>query len=119
MRVPHWLDEINYFSNPFSKERTMKFIKRLSLGVIWIAAAATAFAQQYDPQVFSAMKWRLVGPHRAGRVTAVSGIPGNAAIYYFGTPGGGLWKTAAGGRGWKPIFDDLHRASIVALALAR
>src|SRR2546423_11667206 len=118
MRVPHWLDEINYFSNPFSKERTMKFIKRLSLGLIWIAAAATAFAQQYDPQLFSAMKWRLVGPHRAGRVTAVAGIPGNAAIYYFGTPGGGLWKTADGGRVWKPIFDDVHVASIGSVAVA-
>jgi len=96
----------------------MKFIRRLSLSFIWIAAAATTFAQQYDPQLFSAMKWRLVGPHRAGRVTAVAGIPGNAAIYYFGTPGGGLWKTTDGGRVWKPIFDDVHVASIGTAAVS-
>src|SRR5438067_7392123 len=101
-----------------TSERTMKLIRRFSLSFIWIAAAATTFAQQYDPQLLSAMKWRLVGPHRAGRVTAVAGIPGNAAVYYFGTPGGGLWKTIDGGRVWKPIFDDMHVASIGAVAIA-
>src|SRR5215471_13525072 len=73
---------------------------------------------QYNPDSFSAMQWRLIGPHRGGRVTSVAGIPGNAAIYYFGTPGGGVWKTVDGGRVWKPIFDDAHVASIGALALA-
>ena len=83
-----------------------------------LVVSTIAFAQQYDPQSFSAMKWRLIGPHRAGRVTTVAGIPGNAAIYYFGTPGGGLWKTVDGGRVWKPIFDDVHVASIGAVAIA-
>jgi photosystem II stability/assembly factor-like uncharacterized protein len=77
-----------------------------------------ALAQQYNQESFSAMKWRLVGPHRAGRVTCVAGISGKPAIYYFGTPGGGVWKTMDGGRVWKPIFDDVHVASIGALALA-
>src|SRR6266446_5137978 len=83
-----------------------------------VLVAATAVSAQYNPESFSAMKWRLVGPHRAGRVTCVAGIPGQPAIYYFGTPGGGVWKTTNGGRVWKPIFDDAHVASIGALALA-
>lgn len=73
---------------------------------------------QYDSSVYSGMRWRLIGPHRAGRVTTVAGIPGQPAIYYFGTPGGGLWKTTTGGRIWQPIFDDTHQAAIGALALA-
>lgn len=75
-------------------------------------------AQQIDPGLYSAMRWRLIGPYRAGRVTAVVGIPGNPAIYYIGTPGGGVWKTTDGGTVWKPIFDAAHVASIGAVALA-
>jgi len=95
----------------------MKHLARLSLAVFSLVVTSTVFAQ-YNQDSFSAMRWRLVGPHRAGRVTAVAGIPGKPAIYYFGTPGGGVWKTVNGGRVWTPIFDDAHVASIGALALA-
>ncbi|MDX6405453.1 MAG: hypothetical protein QOH70_2908 [Blastocatellia bacterium] len=89
----------------------------LLLLIIFSIAFITALAQ-YNPETFSAMKWRLVGPHRAGRVTCVAGIPGKPAIYYFGTPGGGVWKSTDGARVWKPLFDEAHVASIGALALA-
>ena len=91
---------------------------RFLLVIFSILLTTTAALSQYNPDSFSAMKWRLVGPYRAGRVTCVAGIPGKPAIYYFGTPGGGVWKTTNGGRVWKPIFDDAHVASIGALALA-
>src|SRR5208282_905508 len=45
-------------------------------------------------------------------------IPGNPAVYYMGTPGGGVWKTTDGGRVWKPIFDEERVASIGAVAIA-
>src|SRR5437867_6624207 len=98
----------------------MNSFLRLSLAfaATVLVTATSALGQQYNSNLFSAMKWRLVGPHRAGRVTTVAGIPGNPSIYYFGTPGGGVWKTVDGGRVWTPIFDDAHVASIGALALA-
>jgi hypothetical protein len=95
----------------------MKHLARLSLAVFSLFVTSTVVAQ-YNQDSFSAMHWRLIGLHRAGRVTAVAGIPGKPAIYYFGTPGGGVWKTVNGGRVWTPIFDDAHVASIGALALA-
>lgn len=64
------------------------------------------------------MRWRSIGPYRAGRVTTVSGVAGDPATFYFGTPGGGIWKTTDAGRVWKPIFDATHVASIGAIAVA-
>ena len=75
-------------------------------------------AQSFDPSLYQAMRWRQIGPFRAGRVTAVAGIPGNAAVYYMGTPGGGLWKTVDGGVVWSPIFDQVHVDSIGAVSVA-
>lgn len=88
------------------------------IGAASITLTPRVCAQQYDPATYAGMQWRLIGPHRAGRVTAVAGIPGRPEIYYFGTPGGGLWKTIDGGRVWRPIFDDTHQAAIGALGLA-
>jgi photosystem II stability/assembly factor-like uncharacterized protein len=78
----------------------------------------SALAQQYDPSLYAGMQWRQVGPFRAGRVTGVCGVPGQPAIYYIGTAGGGAWKTTDGGMVWKPIFDKQHVQSIGAIALA-
>ena len=64
------------------------------------------------------LSWRLIGPHRGGRVTAVAGIAGDSKTYYMGTPGGGVWKTTNGGVTWVPIFDDAHVASIADLVVA-
>jgi photosystem II stability/assembly factor-like uncharacterized protein len=64
------------------------------------------------------MRWRSIGPFRAGRVSAVAGVPTEKNIYYIGTPGGGVWKTTDAGQTWNPIFDSEHVASIGAMAVA-
>ena len=75
-------------------------------------------SQQIDPSLYGAMRWRQIGPFRAGRVSAVAGIPGDSAVYYMGTPGGGVWKTVDGGVVWSPIFDQEKVASIGAIVVA-
>ena len=74
--------------------------------------------QDVDPIALQALHWRLIGSFRAGRVTAVAGVPDQPNVYYFGTPGGGIWKTTDAGHVWKPIFDQQRVASIGALTLA-
>ena len=70
-------------------------------------------------RLFSGMRWRNIGPFRAGRVSAVAGVPGNPAVYYIGLPGGGIFKTTDGGVVWKPIFDAVESvSSIGSLAVA-
>ncbi|HXN21800.1 MAG TPA: hypothetical protein VOA41_03540 [Candidatus Dormibacteraeota bacterium] len=100
-----------------------RFVALLALLVLEAGGMLTvAFGQQASPQIdpslYSGMRWRLIGPHRGGRVTTVAGIAGQPGIYYMGTPGGGVWKTTDGGDVWKPIFDQERVASIGALAIA-
>jgi photosystem II stability/assembly factor-like uncharacterized protein len=79
-----------------------------------------AFAQSaaVDPALFADLKWRMAGPFRAGRVNAISGAVGLPNTFYFGSVGGGLWKTTNIGRTWTPIFDTTGVASIGAIAVA-
>ncbi len=67
---------------------------------------------------FSDLHWRLVGPFRSGWATAVAGIPGEPATYYFGGADGGVWRTTDAGSTWQPLFDDQGSASIGALTIS-
>jgi photosystem II stability/assembly factor-like uncharacterized protein len=92
-----------------------------SCGILFAIAiiAGPVFAQQRIPDnYFSAMQWRCIGPHRAGRVLAVSGVRGQPNTFYFGSVGGGVWKTTDAGGTWTPIFDSQPVASIGALAVS-
>lgn len=82
------------------------------------ALTAPLLAQEITPGLLDAMRWRMIGPFRAGRVTSVCGVASQPNVYYIGTPGGGVWKTEDGGRAWKPIFDSVPIASIGALAVS-
>ena len=75
-------------------------------------------AQQLDPSLYSGLRWRMLGPFRAGRVNAVSGVVGQPETFYFGSVGGGVWKSLNAGRTWTPIFDATNVASIGAIGVA-
>ncbi len=65
------------------------------------------------------LKYRLVGPFRGGRVTAVAGVPGQRDVYYFGATGGGVFKTTDGGETWIPVTDKfLKTGSVGAVCVA-
>ena len=86
-------------------------ILRRLLGVVLLASVV-------DPSLFQELRWRMIGPFRAGRVLAVSGVPGEPQHFYFGSVNGGVWETDDAGRTWQPIFDSQPIGSIGALALA-
>jgi photosystem II stability/assembly factor-like uncharacterized protein len=58
-----------------------------------------------DPSLFSKLEFRLVGPHRGGRVTTVAGVQEEPFTFLMGTTGGGVWKTTDAGESWKNISD--------------
>jgi photosystem II stability/assembly factor-like uncharacterized protein len=68
---------------------------------------------------FNALKWRNIGPFRAGRSLAVAGHADQPLIYYFGATGGGVWKTIDAGANWFPISDStFHSSSVGAISVA-
>ena len=75
-------------------------------------------AQQVDQALFGNLHWRLVGPFRGGRAITATGIAGSASVYYFGSVGGGVWKTTDAGITWNPIFDSQPISSIGAVTVA-
>jgi photosystem II stability/assembly factor-like uncharacterized protein len=81
-------------------------------------SAATPAAKTFDPKQFGAMQWREIGPYRGGRSAAVEGIPSQRNVYYFGSVGGGVWKTTDGGETWKAVSDGFFGGSIGAVAVA-
>jgi photosystem II stability/assembly factor-like uncharacterized protein len=90
-------------------------------GVLFVHAAAMATPdakQKFDQKFFGEMKWRSIGPFRAGRSLAVTGVRGQPDLYYFGSVNGGVWKTNDAGRAWNPIFDGQPVGSIGAIAVA-
>ncbi len=74
-------------------------------------------ADQEDPE-FKGMKYRVIGPFRGGRSLTASGVAGDPDTYYFGSSGGGVWKSTDGAMTWVPVFDKQSVSSIGSLAVA-
>ena len=105
-------------NSQFHRARLLALMVTSIFLVIFQSSGYAEEEQDFTPDLWQAMQWRLIGPFRGGRVTSVCGVASQPSIYYIGTPGGGVWKTEDAGRVWTPIFDAEHVASIGALAVA-
>lgn len=72
--------------------------------------------------------WAPVGPSSmsmtdwimgrvAGRLNAVTPVPGNEDTVYVGSAAGGVWKTTNAGTSWTPVFDQVGTLPIGAVTL--
>jgi len=73
---------------------------------------------QIDPANYQNLKYRMIGPFRAGRTVGAVGIPSQPNVFFIGVNNGGVWKTDDYGRTWHPIFDDAPTGSIGDLAVS-
>ncbi len=70
------------------------------------------------PNIFDALQWRCIGPHRGGRTVGAVGVPQQPNTFYIGVNNGGVWKSTDYGRVWTPIFDDQPTGSVGDVAVA-
>src|SRR6056297_592569 len=95
----------------------MSIVQRLVSGFL-ASLLATAFLpvapasaqsgdanQTVDPSLYADMEYRMIGPYRGGRSTAVTGIAGQPDTFFMGATGGGVWKTTNAGQDWTNVSD--------------
>ncbi len=75
-------------------------------------------AQTVNEDLYDALEYRLIGPFRGGRSAAVTGVPDQPNLFYFGATGGGVWKTLNGGRTWENISDGYFGGSVGSISVA-
>jgi photosystem II stability/assembly factor-like uncharacterized protein len=78
-----------------------------------IPVRAQSEAASVDPKLFGGMRYRMVGPSRGGRVTAVAGHRKHPGVFYQGTSGGGVFKTTDYGLTWVPVSDGFFETGSI------
>ena len=105
------------YKNPSRKNLHLS-LKMLFFCLISVFIAGIAQGQSIPESAYSGMRWRQVGPYRAGWATVASGVPGQPNTYYFGGAGGGVWKTINAGRTWEPSMQHETSSAIGAMAVS-
>ncbi len=94
----------------------MRFALIVTTLVFTIAHSTTPLTAQ--DLSFREMRWRDIGPTRAGRARALAGVASQPNTFYAGFDNGGVWRSTDYGANWVPLFDDQSTGSIGAIAVA-
>jgi photosystem II stability/assembly factor-like uncharacterized protein len=96
----------------------MKFLNKIAV-LLLCFFSCNLQSQDIQESDYGALEYRLLGPFRGGRSAAVTGVPNQPNLYYFGAAGGGIWKTTNGGRQWENISDGYFGGSIGSIAVSK
>jgi photosystem II stability/assembly factor-like uncharacterized protein len=92
---------------------------RLGVALLLSAGfARPALSGALPADLYSDLRWRNIGPFRAGWSTCAEGIPDQPNVFYFGAAVGGVWKSDDAGQTWKPLFQNEKAASVDSIAIA-
>src|SRR5919197_4654758 len=92
--------------------------RSLAVTLIALFSPTLSPAQAYDSTVFAALKWREIGIFRGCRSVAVAGSAARPNEYWFGTTGGGVFKSTDGGNTWIPVTDKYFGGTIGAIGVS-
>lgn len=81
-------------------------------------AQRDAAAPAPEKETLDGLEWRMIGPWRGGRATAIAGHPDDPHFYVQGAIGG-VFVTRNSGESWEPVSDkDFTTSSVGAIAIA-
>src|ERR1700722_17110331 len=96
----------------------LAYLPRVRSAVFLLAFSTVALAQ-VDPKLYSALKWRNLGPFRGGRMSALSGAISQPGVFYAASSLGGVWKTVSAGATWFNVTDSVPEiANVTSIAVA-
>jgi hypothetical protein len=90
-------------------------LKRQNEMLAGTRAASGEVWQEMGPSSMNMVDW-IMG-RVAGRINAITPLPGNDDVVYVGSAAGGVWKTTNAGLSWAPIFDEVGTLPIGAIAI--
>jgi photosystem II stability/assembly factor-like uncharacterized protein len=94
--------------------------KKILLLLLLVTSISVQAQQAKDTDLLKSLQWRSIGPYRGGRSAAVTGVPSQPSVFYYGSTGGGVWKSTDGGINWECISDGsvFGTGSVGAIAVA-
>jgi hypothetical protein len=95
------------------KRRYLPLILVLLVAGIDYPARAQSASASIDAKLLAGLRYRMVGPSRGGRVTAVAGHRKHPGTFYQGTSGGGVFKTTDYGLTWLPVSDGFFETGSI------
>lgn len=91
--------------------------RALLFGLALLLSGAPAVLAAEPTAAYQDIRWRLLGPLRAGWSIFAEGVPDEIDTFYFGAADGGVWKTDDAGLTWRALSDQAPFSSVGALAV--
>lgn len=120
MQTPNAVDSMSYLSLSTASTRAGVLGLFCAVGAAALISPAPASAQEeaFDSVALAGLHYRMVGPYRGGRSTAVTGFPDDPDHWLMGSTGGGVWESRDNGVTWTNISDGWFGGSMGAVAVA-
>jgi len=77
------------------------------LFLLLLLLVSSVAAQSINPSLYQDLRYRNLGPFRAGRTVGAVGVPTQPNVFYIGVNNGGVCKTDDYGRMWRPILGEI------------